>query len=74
MNEQMTVTIPLERYEGLIKTECKVEAIVGQILRHKYISTEDLLYVIDTELSVELAEALKREYEKINNSEKSDVE
>lgn len=49
------VKIPLERYTELIRLETNVNALVGRMDREKFISREEILYSLDTELSVELA-------------------
>lgn len=47
------VLIPLRRYDELIGLENRVNIAVEKIVRHNYISMEDLLFILGTELAVE---------------------
>lgn len=50
------VLIPLSRYDELIRTETRVNVLVERLWHQAYMSKEDILFILDTELSVELAE------------------
>lgn len=49
------VMIPIKRYEELIRTETRVNVLVERIQHSTYMKNEDILFLLDTELSVELA-------------------
>lgn len=55
------VVIPLERYEDLLETEIRVKVVVERLMHDGVLSEEDILWILNTELSVELAQEL---YEK----------
>lgn len=58
------VVIPLERYNELIQLETRASVIVERILHENYMSTEDLLWILGTEDSFELAREMRAENEK----------
>lgn len=58
------VVIPLERYNELIQLETRASVIVERVLHEKYMSTEDLLWILGTEDSFELAREMRAENEK----------
>ena len=75
------VTISLRRYEQLIDVETRVNVVVERIARNGYIATQDLLWILGTELSVELAQELRdkeeserKEYAEKYGREESEVE
>lgn len=58
------VVIPLERYNELIRLETRASVIVERVLHENYMSTEDLLWILGTEDSFELAREMRAENEK----------
>lgn len=58
------VLIPLSRYDELIRTETRVNVLVERLWHQPYMSKEDILFILDTELSVELAEETRNAYQK----------
>lgn len=58
------VIIPLDRYEELIRTETRVNVLVERMYHSDYVSREDVLDILGTELSVELAEDIREESRK----------
>lgn len=60
MSNSSVVVIPLERYEELVKTETRVNVVVERIIHGKSLNKEDILWILDTDLSVELADAMQR--------------
>lgn len=58
------VLIPLSRYDELIRTETRVNVLVERLWHQPYMSKEDILFILDTELSVELAEEARNAYQK----------
>lgn len=49
------ILVPLQRYENLIVLETRVNAIVERIMHDESFDKEDMLWLLDTEVSVELA-------------------
>lgn len=49
------VVIPLERYNDLLRLETRVNVLVGLMYHHEYVSDEDVLDILGTDLSAELA-------------------
>lgn len=54
-NNAGMVMIPIRRFEELLKTETRVNVLVERIQHSTYMKNEDILFLLDTELSVELA-------------------
>ena len=71
MENPVMVTIPLEKYEQLVKTSTRVDAVVELLMEERYTSPEVLLLLLGTELSVTLSEEMKesRERAMITNEE-----
>lgn len=71
MENTVMVTIPLEKYEQLVKTSTRVDAVVELLMEERYTSPEVLLLLLGTELSVTLSEEMKesRERAMITNEE-----
>ena len=69
--ENTMVTISLEKYEQLVKTSTRVDAVVELLMEERYASPEVLLLLLGTELSVTLSEEMKesRERAMITNEE-----
>lgn len=55
----ITISMPLQRYEQLIDAETRVDVVVERIAHNGYIATQDLLWILGTELSIELAQELR---------------
>ena len=60
----MTVSIPLDRYEELIGLEARVNSAVGLIAMDGYINTQDLLIIFGTELACEKVAEMREEENK----------
>lgn len=52
------VTLPISKYNELVKLETRVDIIVERILHSDFLSKEDILWILDTELSTQLAQEL----------------
>lgn len=63
-NNAGIVTISVERFEELLGLETRVNVVVEKIVRCNYINTEDLLFILGTELAITKAEELREEAEK----------
>lgn len=57
------VSIPMVRYEQLLDIETRVDVVVERISHDKFLKTEDILWILGTDLSCDLAEKIKREDE-----------
>lgn len=62
---ESVVVIPLKRYEELIRTEERVNVTVERLMHSDFFSKEDMLWILGTELSVELASELHSETERL---------
>lgn len=60
----MTVSIPLDRYEELVGLEARVNTAVGVIAMDGYISTKELLLILGTELACEKVAEMREEENK----------
>lgn len=60
-NTGAVVVIPLERYNDLIQLETRVDVAVERIFHDKYIKTEDLLWIINTDIACKLAQEIRIE-------------
>lgn len=60
----MTVSIPLDRYEELIGLEARVNSAVGLIAMDGYINTQELLIILGTELACEKVAEMREEENK----------
>lgn len=49
------VVIPLKRYEELLDLETRVNVVVERVTHDKYFEKEDVLWVLGTDLAVDLA-------------------
>lgn len=58
MSDSSVVVIPLQRYDELLKAETRINVIVERLTHNEFLSNEDILWLLDTELSVELAQEL----------------
>lgn len=59
-----TVTLSVSRYNELLKLETRVDVLVERILHSDFLSKEDILWILDTELSTQLAQELHNKAEK----------
>lgn len=64
MEENSVVVIPIEKYEELLDIETRVNVVVERIVHDKYIKTEDVLWILGTELAVETAMEIREKEEK----------
>lgn len=62
-NNVGTVAVPVRRFEELLDLETRVNVAVEKIVRSGYIDTEDLLFILGTELAITKAEELHLEHE-----------
>lgn len=67
----VTIAMPLQRYEQLIDLETRVDVVVERVAHKGYLSAEDLMWILGTKLSVELAQELR---EKAENERKEYAE
>lgn len=58
------VIIPLDRYEELVQMETRVNVVVERMYHDEFASREEILSILGTELSVELAEEIREEARK----------
>lgn len=58
------VVIPLERYEDLLETEIRVKVAVERLVHSDCFDREEVLWILDTEVSAELAQELYEERQK----------
>ena len=59
MDEQATVTLTLERFMQLMELETRVNILVERIDHDEYMNVEDLLWALDTENAVEIAQKMR---------------
>lgn len=64
MLDSSVVVIPLQRYDELLKAETRINVVVERISHNKFLENEDILWLLDTDLSVELAQELHEKAEK----------
>ena len=64
MDEILTVTIPLERYEQLLETETRTEILTERLIKNNYTRTEEVLRIIGTPKAIRKADELHKEEEK----------
>lgn len=74
MGNAEMVSISLDRYDELLDLETRVNVAVEKIVRCNYISTEDLLFILGTELALSKAEELHKEAEEFENKVKVERE
>lgn len=60
-NTNLTITIPQGRYERLLDVETRVKVAVERMTNDKYITTEDILRILGTELALRKADELREE-------------
>lgn len=53
------VTIPMQRYVELLDLETRVDVVVERFAHSDYVRTEDILWILGTELATELAIELR---------------
>lgn len=58
-----TITIPVSRFEELIDLETRVNVAVERIYHQGCVGTEDLLWILGTELAVSMAKKMCDERE-----------
>ena len=55
-----TVTITQQRYEQLLDIETRVDVVVERILHKEFMTLQDILWILGTELAIETARELDR--------------
>lgn len=60
MKNASVVVIPLSRYEELLDLETRVNVIVERINHDKIMDIESLLWMLGTELSVDIANEIHK--------------
>lgn len=63
------VTIKLERYDELIAIEQRAKVLVERIWHDKYLSNEDILWILGTELAETIAVEKQEQREKKKGGE-----
>lgn len=63
MLDTSVVVIPLERYNELLQKETRVNVLAERLWHNDFLSREDILWILDTELSVSVAEELRKQSE-----------
>lgn len=61
MDENQKIQISVGRFAQLVEMETRINIIVERIEHEEYMNTEDLLWALGTELSVELAQKMRDE-------------
>lgn len=54
------VTIPLQRYNELLDIETRVDVVVERITHDIFLSSEDVLWVLGTELAIAKAIEMRK--------------
>lgn len=67
MKNASVVVIPLSRYEELLDLETRVNVIVERINHDKIMDIESLLWMLGTELSVDIANEIHKGERKIED-------
>lgn len=68
MLDTSVVVIPLERYNDLLRTETRVNVAVERMYHDDFFNKEEILWILGTELSTELAEEMRIETERIRKA------
>lgn len=68
MLDTSVVVIPLERYNDLLRTETRVNVAVERMYHDEFLNKEEILWILGTELSTELAEEMRIETERIRKA------
>lgn len=58
------IQIPQKRFEELIKLEERVNVAVETAMNEEYVSVNDILFILGTELSYDVANERKERYKK----------
>lgn len=58
------IAIPLDRYEELLESEIRVKVAVERLVHSDCFDKEEVLWILDTEVSAELAQELYEERQK----------
>lgn len=59
-----TVVIPLSRYNELLDLETRANVVVERLIHNDFFKTEDLLWILGTELAIEYADELREKEKK----------
>ena len=60
-NKNLTVIIPLLRYEQLLDIETRVDVAVERMTNDEYCKTEVILRILGTELALQKADEIRKE-------------
>lgn len=63
VEKSLFITIPIETYEQLLMLKTRVDVAVERMWHDQYIKTEDILWILGTELAVDVAEEINRKKE-----------
>lgn len=66
MNDTGVVVIPTQRYNKLLDIETRVNVVVERIMHDEDLKTEDILWILGTELAIDKAYEIRIEAEKEN--------
>lgn len=76
MQNEASVVIPLNRYEILLDIETRVNVAVERIKHETYVKPEDILWILGTDIAIELAQELRdkseREMEEFRKKHETD--
>lgn len=61
MEYKGVVSIPVERYDELVKLESKIDVLLDRVEHDEYLRTDDMLRIIGTEKSLKIADAIESE-------------
>lgn len=64
MNDCGVVVIPIQRYSELLDIETRVDVAVERITHDACITTEDILWILGTELAISKVYEIKKKEEK----------
>lgn len=59
-----TVVIPLSRYNELLDLETRVNVVVERLIHNEFLKTEDIFWILGTELALERAYELREKSQK----------
>lgn len=64
MMDSSVVVIPMQTYNELMEAKIRADIITERLMHSDFFSKEDMLYLLGTELSVELAQVMHDNAEK----------
>lgn len=60
MKANNVVVIPLQRYNELLDIETRVDVVVERICHESFLSSEDVLWMLGTELAIDKAMEMQK--------------